>query len=221
VGNDPVGAVDPFGLRLKESISMVTRFSGDMPMGGGTPAKSNNVSAEATTADGGVVGEGAGGSVAGDRTKGGSSTAVKNLVKRLAMLLTAAKKLEELNNENNTFYRGLSGEDVVNLNTHHAILPKNPDGNVTPEKHALGSEGSQFVSLTVDRGMAEWFASNGPDPSHLVVVIDGQRLQKAGVLVFHNVSNYSPEARTNVQIEGEVLATKVPIWTITGAYPVK
>lgn len=125
--------------------------------------------------------------------------------RRLFKAADAAKTLNDLNDRQNTLYRGLSGNDVRNLEEQGAILPDDPKGGLTPEEHALGHEGSQFVSFTTDRETAVRFATRGPDPSGIVVTIDAQGAAIAGVLVQHDTTDYSERAHSLVDQESEVL----------------
>jgi hypothetical protein len=136
------------------------------------------------------------------------------LAKRFGKILRGAKfawdisnALEELNNERNQLYCGLSLTDINNITGHQAILPSNPEAGISMEQHAIGygETGSQYISLTTDPDMAKYFATNGLEPSGMVAVIDGQKLSFSGGLRYHDVSQYGTEAQGNVISEGEIL----------------
>lgn len=131
---------------------------------------------------------------------------------RLVRLAQTAKRLNDFSDKQNTLYCGLSGNDVRNLERYGAIIPNDPDGNLTPEEHAISSEGSQYVGFTRDRAVAVEFANSGPDPSGYVVTIDAEGANYAGKLVEHDTTGYSAETAAYVKAESEVfIRGSIPI----------
>jgi len=130
-----------------------------------------------------------------------------------------AEALEQLNNDQNALYRGLSQRDIQNLLDHGAILPNDLNGTLSMEEHAISSAGSQYISLTADPDIAEEFATGGPIPSGLVAEFDGQKLEFSGRLRHHDVSKYGSVARAHVLDESEVLYEgRIPVGAIERIY---
>lgn len=130
-----------------------------------------------------------------------------------------AEALEQLNNDQNALYRGLSQRDIKNFLDHGTILPNDVNGKLSMEEHAIDSTGSRYISLTTDPSIAEDFATGGANPSGLVADFDGQKLEFSGGLKHHDVSKYGAEARGNVLHESEVLYEgRIPVGAIERIY---
>jgi hypothetical protein len=198
VGSDPINRTDSGGMQAQPKPEADPPPQTAPPK----PANDNN---KAPTASKGVFGRFLG------------------LLGKAFGLASTAQQLSESNDEQNTLYRGLSGRDVRSLERSGQITANDPAGRLTPEQHALDSTGSQFISFTTDRAVAENFATTGPDPGGYVVTIDGQSAAMSGRLVVHTgIAGYSAQARSNVLSESEVLIIgPVPWQTFREMYRAK
>jgi len=141
----------------------------------------------------------------------------RNFVARIIAGIRAALRAQPRRRQAGpTLYRGLSNRDVRNLARYGAVLPQIPGNRtVTPEQHVL-ERPSGFVSMTRSLEVAAQFATQGPDPSGIVIAIDSGRVPGTIDTGRGQGGLRSSEARDTAAEEQEVLTTSIPLTAIIG-----